>query len=79
MPIGDVISRYYVRLSVVDKPGVIAKISAILGAANIGISSVFQPESHEGDSVQLNREGLLQVDKLLHEFFLPEHRNARYA
>ena len=27
----------------------------------------------------LNREGLLQVDRLLHEFFLPEHRNARYA
>jgi oxygen-independent coproporphyrinogen III oxidase len=35
--------------------------------------------SLEGDSVVLNREGLLQVDRLLHEFFLPEHRNARYA
>ena len=23
------------------------------------------------------REGLLQVDKLLNQFFLPEHRNAR--
>ena len=33
----------------------------------------------EGDTVRLNREGLLQVDRLLHEFFLPEHRNARYA
>ena len=33
----------------------------------------------EGDLVRLNREGLLQVDRLLHEFFLPEHRNARYA
>ena len=32
-----------------------------------------------GDSVRLNREGLLQVDKLLHEFFLPEHRGSRYA
>jgi len=32
-----------------------------------------------GDRVLLNREGLLQVDKLLHEFFLPQHRNARYA
>lgn len=31
------------------------------------------------DKVFLNREGLLQVDRLLHEFFLPEHRNARYA
>jgi oxygen-independent coproporphyrinogen-3 oxidase len=29
------------------------------------------------DSLHLNREGLLQVDRLLHEFFLPRHRNAR--
>src|SRR5438552_2206610 len=35
--------------------------------------------SVDGDAVRLNREGLLQVDRLLHEFFLPEHRNARYA
>jgi oxygen-independent coproporphyrinogen-3 oxidase len=32
-----------------------------------------------GDQVKLTREALLQVDKLLHEFFLPEHRDARYA
>ena len=35
--------------------------------------------SLEPDEIRLNREGLLQVDRLLHEFFLPEHRNARYA
>jgi homoserine dehydrogenase len=52
-PIGEVISRYYVRLSVLDRPGVLAKISAILAAAKIGISSVFQPEGHEGQSVPL--------------------------
>ena len=33
----------------------------------------------DDDRVNINREGLLQVDRLLHEFFLPEHRNARYA
>ena len=33
----------------------------------------------EGDNINLNCEGLLQVDRLLHEFFLPEHKNARYA
>ncbi|HEY2952629.1 MAG TPA: coproporphyrinogen-III oxidase family protein [Verrucomicrobiae bacterium] len=33
----------------------------------------------EGDQVLLNRAGLLQVDQLLCEFFLPEHRGARYA
>jgi homoserine dehydrogenase len=52
-PIDDVVSRYFVRLSVVDRPGTLAKIAAILGAANIGISSVIQPEGHEGESVPL--------------------------
>lgn len=32
-----------------------------------------------GNSLCLTRDGLLQVDRLLHEFFLPEHRNTRYA
>jgi oxygen-independent coproporphyrinogen-3 oxidase len=32
-----------------------------------------------GDSLRINREGLLQIDKLLHEFFLPEHQGTRYA
>jgi len=35
--------------------------------------------SVEGDEVVLNREGLLQVDRLLHEFFLPQHRTNRYV
>jgi oxygen-independent coproporphyrinogen III oxidase len=33
----------------------------------------------EGDWLRLSREALLQVDRLVHEFFLPEHREARYA
>jgi coproporphyrinogen III oxidase-like Fe-S oxidoreductase len=33
----------------------------------------------DGDRISVNRDGLLQVDRLLHEFFLPEHRHARYA
>jgi oxygen-independent coproporphyrinogen-3 oxidase len=35
--------------------------------------------SIQGDRVRLNRGGLLQVDRLLHEFFLPQHNRARYA
>jgi oxygen-independent coproporphyrinogen-3 oxidase len=35
--------------------------------------------SVEGDELRMNREGLLQADRLVHEFFLPEHRDARYA
>ena len=53
MPMDEIVSRYYLRLSIVDRPGVLAKISAILGAAKIGISSVIQPEGHEGESVPL--------------------------
>jgi oxygen-independent coproporphyrinogen III oxidase len=33
----------------------------------------------DGDWLRLTREGLLQVDRLVHEFFLPDHRTARYA
>lgn len=33
----------------------------------------------DGDALRLTREGLLEVDRLVHEFFLPEHRTARYA
>jgi homoserine dehydrogenase len=53
LPIGEVVSRYYVRLNVIDRPGTLAKIAAILGRASIGISSVIQPEGHEGESVPL--------------------------
>ena len=35
--------------------------------------------SLEEDAIVLRREGLLQVDRLLHEFFLTKHRNARYT
>ncbi len=48
LPIDDVVSRYYVRLSVADQPGTMAKIATILGRAKIGISSVIQPEGHAG-------------------------------
>ena len=34
---------------------------------------------HRRRSREHQPRGLLQVDRLLHEFFLPEHRNARYA
>ncbi len=51
--IDDTISRYYLRLSVVDKPGTLARIAALLGQSKIGISSVIQPEGHEGESVPL--------------------------
>ena len=52
-PIDEIVGRYFVRLDVVDIPGTLAKIAAIFGKADIGISSVIQPEGHEGKSVPL--------------------------
>jgi homoserine dehydrogenase len=53
MPIAESVSRYFIRLNVVDAPGTLARISRILGDARIGISSVIQPEGHVGASVPL--------------------------
>lgn len=53
LPMDEVVCRYFVRLNVVDVPGTLAKIARILGEAKIGISSVIQPEGHEGTSVPL--------------------------
>jgi homoserine dehydrogenase len=53
VPIAEVISQYFVRLDVVDRPGTLAKIAAIFGTSKIGISSVIQPEGHQGKSVPL--------------------------
>jgi homoserine dehydrogenase len=53
LPMAAAVSRYYVRLSVVDRPGVLAQIAAILGRAKISIASVIQPEGHAGERVPL--------------------------
>jgi homoserine dehydrogenase len=44
-PITEIETRYYLRMSTVDRPGVLAKISRILGDLGISISSVIQKES----------------------------------
>jgi homoserine dehydrogenase len=44
----EIVGSYYLRLSVDDKPGVLALIAGVLGEAGIGISSVVQPESIAG-------------------------------
>jgi homoserine dehydrogenase len=53
LPIDRVSSGYYLRLTVVDEPGVLAQVASVLGSHMIGISSVIQPEGHEGDAVPL--------------------------
>ena len=49
----EIISRYYLRLLVVDRPGVLADVARVLASRQIGISSVIQPEAHLGETTAL--------------------------
>ena len=53
VPMDEISSPYYVRFTVLDQPGVLAKVAAIFAAGKIGIASVIQPEGHEGETVPL--------------------------
>ena len=53
LQIEEIISRYYLRLTIEDKPGVLAQVATVLGVHGIGISSVIQPETHEENGVPL--------------------------
>ena len=46
-------ARYYMRLQVVDEPGVIASVTKILGDNGISMSSIFQRECQCGEYVSL--------------------------
>lgn len=50
-PMGEVETRYYFRLSVLDKPGTFAEIASVLGANDISIASVLQKEERVGKHV----------------------------
>ena len=47
LPMSDIVTRYYFRLNVADKPGVLAHIAGIFGDNNISIASVLQKEADE--------------------------------
>ena len=49
----DVVSKYYFRFSALDRPGVLSKISGILGNYNISIASVIQKGRRVGEAVPL--------------------------
>jgi len=53
-PIDQIVSQYYLRIPVIDQPGVLAQVASIMGKHNIGIASVLQPESEEGTEVSLS-------------------------
>jgi homoserine dehydrogenase len=49
LPMGEVETSYYLRLRVVDKPGVLADITRILADLEISIDAMIQKEPHEGE------------------------------
>ncbi len=50
LPIEDVITSYYLRMRVDDKPGVLADITRILADSDISIEAMLQKEAIEGES-----------------------------
>ncbi len=52
-PIGEIESMYYFRCTALDRPGVLSKISGILGEHQISIASVIQKGRKVGEAVPL--------------------------
>jgi homoserine dehydrogenase len=50
LPIGEVETSYYLRMRVLDKPGVLARITRILADSRISIDAMVQKEPGEGES-----------------------------
>ncbi len=50
LPIEDVETSYYLRLRVLDKPGVLADVTRILADQSISIDAMLQREPEEGES-----------------------------
>ena len=51
-PIDEVVSRFYMRLRVPNRPGILGSIATVFGKNEISIEAVTQPES-SGESTQL--------------------------
>lgn len=51
--IGDIEARYYLRIAVLERPGVLGQIATVLGRHSISIASVVQKESQAGRHVNV--------------------------
>ena len=75
MPFDQIRTNYYFRFSVVDRPGVLSRISGILGENDISIATVIQKRRKQGSAVPIVmttykareadvRKALDQIDRL---------------
>lgn len=53
LPQSESVSKYYLRVTAEDRPGVLARIATILGEHGIGILSVIQPEDHDEETAPI--------------------------
>ncbi|HEY2923867.1 MAG TPA: homoserine dehydrogenase [Candidatus Eisenbacteria bacterium] len=49
-PLDAVRTKYYLRLLVDDRPGVLAQVAACLGSANVSVAQMFQAEGVRGEA-----------------------------
>ena len=74
-PMDEVVTRYYMRFTALDRPGVLSKISGILASKSISIESVIQKGRREEGTVPVVmmthearerdvQEALKEIDKL---------------
>jgi homoserine dehydrogenase len=68
LPAGESKGAYYLRLTVADRPGVLAKILSILGANKVSVASLNQPNTESG--------GLADVVIITHETRLANLNNS---
>jgi homoserine dehydrogenase len=67
LPFDDLMSRYYIRLTARDEPGVLAQVTAALGRNGISVSAISQHENDENQAVpvvittHLAREGSMRA------------------
>jgi homoserine dehydrogenase len=50
LPIGEIESAYYLRMRALDKPGVLAEVTKILGDRDISIDAMMQKEPNENET-----------------------------
>ena len=60
LPMGEVVTSYYLRLRVADQAGVLAKVTGLLAEAGISIDAVLQREADE-----IGGEGSTQTDLII--------------
>jgi homoserine dehydrogenase len=71
----EIVTRYYIHFSAIDKPGVLARIAELLGRHNISIASVVQKERRAAHIVPIvmltheawekdMQEALRKIDRL---------------